>query len=152
MQNETRMICERLRCWGPSRLTHYRDLRSSQWRKPQKLHRPLFEWTKGLLWSPFRYAKWKATSVTAGEFYGAVIPRNFHEFGCRFCLLRRFCIIFSRDKVCWRYVWRFVCFGQIRLKKWGEKRSCFFLHFFRALSSSCALYNKIEYSRGFSTS
>ena len=86
MQNETRMIWERLRCWGPSRLTHYCDLRSSQWRKPQKLHRPLFEWTKGLLWSPFPCAKWKATSVTADEFYGAVIPRNFHEFGCRLFL------------------------------------------------------------------
>ena len=26
-------------CWGPSQLDHHDNLRSSQWRKPQKLHR-----------------------------------------------------------------------------------------------------------------
>ena len=31
-------------CCGPSRLAHHGDLRSSQWNKPQKLHRPPFEW------------------------------------------------------------------------------------------------------------
>ena len=43
-------------CCGPSRLAHHGDLRSSQWNKPQKLHRPPFEWkNKSLLWHPFRY-------------------------------------------------------------------------------------------------
>ena len=57
----------------------------------------------------------------------------------RFFLLRRFCQIFTRGKFCWRCVWKFVRFGQIRLKKWAETRSCFFLHFFRALAASCVL-------------
>ena len=34
-------VSERLRsCWDPSRLAHCGDLRSSQWSKPQELHRP----------------------------------------------------------------------------------------------------------------
>ena len=42
-------VSERLRsCWGPLRLAQHRDLRSSPWRKPQKLHRPPFEWTTEL--------------------------------------------------------------------------------------------------------
>ena len=31
-------------CWSPSRLVHHGDLRSSQYSKPQKIHRPPFEW------------------------------------------------------------------------------------------------------------
>ena len=55
--------------WGPSPLAHHGDLRSSQWSKPQKLHRPPFEWTtKRLLWYPFRCYEWRAGSVTAAEF------------------------------------------------------------------------------------
>ena len=43
-------------------------------KKAQKLHQLLFEWTtRSLLWYPLPCVEWKATSVTAGEFYGAVI-------------------------------------------------------------------------------
>ena len=38
-------------------------------------------------------------------------------------------------------------------KKWGETRDvveCFSLHFFRALTASCVLYNRTEHSQGFS--
>ena len=66
-------------CWGPSRLAHHGDLRSSQWSKRQKLHRPPLEWkNKSLLWHPFRCVEWKASSVTAAEFCGAVIPSDLH--------------------------------------------------------------------------
>ena len=67
---QTMMVSERLRsCWGPSPLAHHGDLRSSQWSKPQKLHRPPFEWTtKRLLWYPFRCYEWRAGSFTAAEF------------------------------------------------------------------------------------
>ena len=60
-------VSERLRSrWGPSRLAHHGDLRSSQWGKPQELNRPPFEWkNKSLLGYPFRCVEWKATSVTA---------------------------------------------------------------------------------------
>ena len=59
------------------------DLRSSQWRKPQVLHRPPFEWkNKSLLWYPFRCVEWKATSVTAAECRGAVIPSDLFMFRC----------------------------------------------------------------------
>ena len=60
-------VSERLRsCWGPSRLAHHPDLRSSQWRKPQILHRPPFEWTTtSLLWYPFRCVELKALSSQA---------------------------------------------------------------------------------------
>ena len=38
-------VSERLRsCWGLSLLTHHGDLRSSQWSKPQELHRLPFGW------------------------------------------------------------------------------------------------------------
>ena len=49
-------VSERLRSrWGPSRLAHYGDLRSSQWSKPQELHQPPFDWkNKSLLWYSFR--------------------------------------------------------------------------------------------------
>ena len=57
----------------------------SSWRspvfevKPQKLHRPPFEWkNRSLLWYPFRCVEWKVTSVTAAEFCGAVIPSDLH--------------------------------------------------------------------------
>ena len=39
------------------------------------------------------------------------------------------------------------------LKKWGETLdyvSCFSLHFFRARTASCVLYNRTEHSQGFS--
>ena len=66
-------------CWGPKRLAHLGDFRSSQSSKPQKLHRPpLKRTTKSLLWYSFRGVEWKDTSVTAAEFYGAVIPSNLH--------------------------------------------------------------------------
>ena len=56
---------------------HHCDLQSLQWWKPQKLHRSPFKWTtKSLLWYPFQCIECKATSITAGEFYGAVIPSN----------------------------------------------------------------------------
>ena len=73
-------LSERLRSrWGPSRLAHHDDLWSSQWSKPQELHRPPFEWkNKSLLWYPFRCVEWKVTSVTAAEFCGAVIPSDLH--------------------------------------------------------------------------
>ena len=60
-------VSERLRsCWGPSRLAHHPDLRSSQWRKPQILHLPPFEWTTtSLLWYPFRCVELKALSSQA---------------------------------------------------------------------------------------
>ena len=70
---------------------------------------------------------------------------GFQGFHCQleqFCLLRRFFLTFTRDKFCWWCVWRYVRFGQIRLKKWRETRSCFCLHFFRALAASFVLYNR----------
>ena len=77
-------MSERLRSrWGPSRLAYHGDLRSSQWSKPQELHRPPFEWkNKSLLWYPFRCVEWKATSVTAAECRGAVIPSDLFMFRC----------------------------------------------------------------------
>ena len=52
---------------------------SSQWSKPQKVHRLPFQWkNKSLLQYPSRCVEWKATSVTAAEFYGAVIPSNLY--------------------------------------------------------------------------
>ena len=76
-------VSERLRSWwGPSRLAYHGHLRSSQWSKPQKLHLPPFEWkNKSLLWHPSRCVEWKATSVTAAEFYGAVILNDLHVPG-----------------------------------------------------------------------
>ena len=73
-------VSERLRSyWGPLWLAHHFNLRSSQSRKPQKLHRPPFEWTtKSLHWYPFWCVVWKATLVTAAKFYGAVIPSNLY--------------------------------------------------------------------------
>ena len=73
-------VSERLRSrWGPSRLAHHGDLRSSKRSKPQELHRLPFEWkNKSLLWYPFRCVEWKVTSVTAAEFCGAVIPSDLH--------------------------------------------------------------------------
>ena len=73
-------MSERLRlCRGPSQLAHHRHLRISQWRKLQKLHQPPFEWTsKSLLWYPFRCDEWKATSLTAEEYYSTVIASNLH--------------------------------------------------------------------------
>ena len=75
-------VSERLRsCWSPSRLAcaHQGDLPSSHWGKPQKLNRSHFEWTtKSLLWYPYRCVDQKATSVTAAEFYGAVISSNLY--------------------------------------------------------------------------
>ena len=63
----------RLSCWLITRLAYQGDLRSSQSSKPQKLHQPPLERTTwSLLWYPFRCVEWKATSVTATEFYGAV--------------------------------------------------------------------------------
>ena len=36
-----------------------------------------FKWAnKSLLWHPFQFVEWKATSVTAAELYGTVIPSN----------------------------------------------------------------------------
>ena len=56
----------------------------SSWRspvfevKPQKLHRPPFEWkNRSLLWYPFRCVEWKVT-VTEAEFCGTVIPSDLH--------------------------------------------------------------------------
>ena len=75
-------VSERLRsCWSPSRLAcaHQGDLPSSHWGKPQKLNRSHFEWTtKSLLWYPYRCVDQKATSVTAAEFYCAVISSNLY--------------------------------------------------------------------------
>ena len=73
-------VSERLRSrWGPSRLAHHGDLRSSKRSKPQELHRLPFEWkNKSLLWYPFRCVEWKVTSVTAAEFCRAVIPSDLH--------------------------------------------------------------------------
>ena len=66
-------------CWSPSRLVHHGDLRSSQYSKPQKIHRPPFEWkNKSLLWYPFRCVEFKVTSVTAAEFCRAVILSDLH--------------------------------------------------------------------------
>ena len=72
-------VSERLwSCSGPSPLAHHGDLRSSQWSKLQKFHRPPFDWTaKRLLWCSLRCVEWKATTVTAGEFYVAVILKIF---------------------------------------------------------------------------
>ena len=53
--------------WGPSRLAHHGDLRSSQWSKPQKLHRPHRK-NKSLLWYPFKCVEWKVTSVIGPSF------------------------------------------------------------------------------------
>ena len=59
-------VSERLwSCSGPSPLAHHGDLRSSQWSKLQKFHRPPFDWTaKSLLWCSLRCVEWKATTVT----------------------------------------------------------------------------------------
>ena len=55
------------------------DLPSSHWGKPQKLNRSHFEWTtKSLLWYPYRCVDQKATSVTAAEFFCAVISSNLY--------------------------------------------------------------------------
>ena len=81
---------------------------SSQWSKPQKLHRPPFEWkNKNLLWYPFRCVERKTTSVTAAEFYGAVIPSDLHV------------PVSSVEKVCFRLVmWKnlHVSSATLRLK------------------------------------
>ena len=79
------------------------DLRSSQWSKLQKLHRPPFEWkNNNLLWYPFRYFEWKATSVTAAEFYGAVIPSDLDYVSCFslhfFRALAASCVLYNRKE------------------------------------------------------
>ena len=62
-------------------------------KKASELHRPPFEWTsKRLLWYPFRCDEWKATSVTAEEYYSTVTASN-PEFGCRSCLTHKPCAV-----------------------------------------------------------
>ena len=57
---------------------------SLSWRSPvievkQASHRPPFQWkNKSFLWYSFQCLERKATSVTAAEFYGAVIPSHLH--------------------------------------------------------------------------
>ena len=57
---------------------------SSSWQSSviameQELNRLPFEWkNKSFLWLSFQCVEWKATSVTAAEFYGAVIPSDLH--------------------------------------------------------------------------
>ena len=57
---------------------------SLSWRSPvievkQASHRPPFQWkNKSFLWYSFQCLERKATSVTAAEFYGAVIPSDLH--------------------------------------------------------------------------
>ena len=46
--------------------------------------RPSIEQLKRLRWYPFQCVEWKATSVTATQFYGAFIPRNLHSFFLKF--------------------------------------------------------------------
>ena len=81
-------MSERLRSrWGPSRLAHHGDLRSSQWSKPQELHRPPFEWKKyelALISFPMRWVEGLISHCSR-------VSRRYHperslcsgEFGCR---------------------------------------------------------------------
>ena len=80
-------VSERLRsCWGPSRLAQHRDLRSSPWRKHQKLHRPPFEWTTELALISFP-TRWVESHISPSK---RVLWRCHSkqsscscEFGCR---------------------------------------------------------------------
>ena len=77
-------------CWDPSKLAPHGDIRSSQGGKPRKLDRPPFEWkTKNLPWYPFQCVEWKATSVTAGGFYAAVVTTEWAPVAVGFNLLKK---------------------------------------------------------------
>ena len=53
------------------------QIRSSQWRKPQKLQRPSFEWkSKSLLQYSFRSVERKGTEFTAAKFS---LPRHLEQ-------------------------------------------------------------------------
>ena len=68
-------VSERQRsCRGPSRLAHHGDLRH---RSAASLRNYIDYCSSGKI-RAFRYFEWKATSVTAAEFYGAVIPSDLH--------------------------------------------------------------------------
>ena len=75
-------VSERLRsCWGPSRLAHHGDLRSeiiAVKQASQTTSATLRVKNKSFLYYPSQRVERKATSVTAAEFYGAVIPSDLY--------------------------------------------------------------------------
>ena len=127
----------------------WRSLWSSQWSKPQKLHRPPFEWTtESLFWYPFRWAESKATSVTPTESYGAVISSNLSTVICSLNTgLEQFVFYWSREKklvylyerLFDRIHWKFLF--QTLYEDWKTSGKSVKLY----LTNNCSLWTNVNY-------